>query len=122
MKIQSFLDLEQEMRAVARGETLAPVDASRPSMESAESLVRLLTPENRALMRAIRDEKPQSVAELAKMTRRAEPNLSRTLAKLAACGLVELRKVQKRTVPVSVIGILRLEIDPYAMSDRIEVH
>ena len=122
MKIQSLTDLEKEMRAVARGEMPAPKDASQPSIESAESLVRLLTPENRTLMRTIRDEKPQSVTELAKMTHRAESNLLRTLAKLAAYGLVELQKVQRRTVPVSVIGKLRLEIDPYAMSDRIEIH
>src|SRR5690348_12719351 len=108
MKIQSMTELEKEMRATARGEKSAPVDAAQPSIESAEALVRLLTPENRSLMKTIRDEKPQSVAELARLTHRAETNLLRTLAKLAAVGLVELRTIQKRKVPVSVIEKLHV--------------
>lgn len=35
MKIQSLKSLEAEMRAVARGEKLAPPDAAQPSIESA---------------------------------------------------------------------------------------
>lgn len=48
------------------------------------------------LLRTIRDARPQSVDELARLTNRAEPNLLRTLGKL------------------------RLEIDPYATMDRSE--
>jgi len=67
MKVQSITALEAEMRAVARGEMTAPADAGLPSVESAEALIRLLTPENRSLLRTIRDAKPQSVAELARL-------------------------------------------------------
>jgi hypothetical protein len=49
MKIQKLRELEAEMRAVARGEATAPTDAALPSVESAEGLVRVLTPENRLL-------------------------------------------------------------------------
>ena len=87
-KIQSMADLEAEMRAVASGKRAAPEDAARPSVESADVLVRLLTPENRELLRTIRDRRPESVADPARMTSRAEPNLLRTLAKLEAAGLV----------------------------------
>ena len=100
MKIQSMKELEAEMRAVASGETTAPKDAALPSVESAGGLVRVLTPENRRLLRIIRDEKPQSVAELAKMTDRAEPNLLRTLTKLATYGLLELKTVRRCKVPI----------------------
>lgn len=119
-KIQSMADLEAEMRAVARGKRAAPEDAGRPSVESADVLVRLLTPENRALLRAIRDRQPQSVADLARITSRAEPNLLRTLAKLEAAGLVEMRVVERRRVPVTKVRKLRVEIDPFAVNDRVE--
>jgi predicted transcriptional regulator len=120
MKIQPRKELFAEMRAVARGEIAAPADAALPSVDSAEALLRLLTPDNRGLLRVIRDAKPQSVAELARLTSRAEPNLLRTLAKLEAFGLVEMQTVERRRVPVVKLEKLRLEIDPYAMADRIE--
>lgn len=120
MKIQRMTDLEAEMRKVARGEIAAPADAAAPSVESAEALIRLLTPDNRSLLRIIRDAKPQSVAELARLTNRAEPNLLRTLAKLEAFGLVEMRMVDRRRVPTPKIAMLHFDIDPYAMTDRIE--
>jgi len=58
MKVQRFEDLIAEMRAVARGEVAAPPDAAAPSVESAEVLLRLLTPDNRRLLRTIRDARP----------------------------------------------------------------
>ena len=121
MKMQSMKELEAEMRAVARGEITAPHDAALPSVESAGALLRLLTPENRSLLRTIRDTKPQSVAELARLTNRAEPNLLRTLGKLEAFGFLEMRTVARRKVPTAMVDKLRLEIDPYAMIDRIEM-
>lgn len=120
MKMQRMNDLEAEMRRVARGEITAPADAALPSVESTEALLRLLTPDNRSLLRTIRDAKPQSVAELARLTHRAEPNLLRTLGKLEAFGLLEMKTVDRRRVPTPIIGILHLDIDPYAMADTIE--
>lgn len=120
MKIQNLTELEAEMRSVARGEKSPPKDANHPSVETAECLVRVLSPENRVLMRIIRDAKPQSVAELAKLTDRAEPNLSRTLTKLVAYGLLRMKTVRHRKVPVRIIGKLHMVIDPYTMADRIE--
>jgi predicted transcriptional regulator len=120
MKIQPMKELFEEMRAVARGEIAAPTDAAKPSVESAEVLLRLLTPDNRGLLRTIRDAKLQSVAELARLTNRAEPNLLRTLGKLQAFGLIEMRTVNRRRVPTAMVETLRVEIDPYAMADRIE--
>jgi predicted transcriptional regulator len=114
-------DLEAEMRAVARGEKPAPADAARPSFESVEAVIRLLTPENRQLLAVIRDRKPQSINELAEMTGRAAPNLTRTLAKLEAVGFVRMRTVERRKVPTSVVGKLHVEIDPFSQNDRFEI-
>jgi predicted transcriptional regulator len=121
MKIQSMKELEAELRAVARGEKAAPRDAAEPSIESIEALMRLLTADNRRLMKIIRDKKPQSVAELAKLAHRAEPNLLRTLAKLQAVGLIEIRSVERRKVPVAVMGKLHVEIDPYGTTHRFKM-
>ena len=119
-RIQNLDDLRAQMKAVARGEREAPPDAGRASFNSVEALVRLLTPENRHLLAVIRDRKPGSVAELATLTGRAAPNVTRTLAKLEAAGFVKMLKVARRRVPTVEIGRIRVEIDPYSNSDRLE--
>lgn len=122
-KIRSIKELEAEMRAVARGEKRAPKDAAQESFNSVEVVLRLLTPENRRLMAVIRDEKPVSIAELAKLTGRAAPNLTRTLQKLEAAGLVALKPVKnsKAKTPVATVKRVRVQIDPYAERDVLEL-
>lgn len=120
-RIQSHDDLKKEMMAVARGKQPAPKDAATPSFNSVEALMRLLTPENRALLAVIRDRKPRSIAELAEITGRAQPNLTRTLAKLEAVGFVRMRTVERRKVPTAAVHRLRVEIDPFSQNDRLEI-
>jgi predicted transcriptional regulator len=120
-KIKRHKQIREEMKAVARGEKPAPADAATPSFESAEVLLRLLTPENRDLLKIIRDKRPQSVADLARLTHRAGPNLLRTLAKLEAIGLIEMKSAGKRKIPVSIVRKVRLEIDPFSQNDRLEI-
>ncbi|MDN5850183.1 MAG: MarR family transcriptional regulator [Nitrococcus sp.] len=109
------------MKAIARGDRPAPEDAAQPSFNSVDALMRLLTPENRELMAVLRDRRPQSIAELAEITGRAAPNLTRTLGKLEAIGLVRMEIVKRRKVPTPVVLKLRVEIDPYARNDTIEL-
>jgi predicted transcriptional regulator len=120
-KIKTMRELEAEMRAVARGEKPAPADAARTTFASVDALIRLLTPENRALLAVIRDRKPQSIAELAKLTGRAASNLTRTLAKLEAVGFVSMQGEARRKIPVSIVKKLRVEIDPFSQNDRLEI-
>jgi predicted transcriptional regulator len=120
-RIQSLASLEAEMRAVARGERKAPADAARPSFNSVEALIRLLTPENRRLLAIIRDKKPSSIADLAKLTGRAASNLTRTLGKLEAAGLVRMEGLDKRKMPVATVKKLHVEIDPFSQQDRLEI-
>ena len=119
-KVQSLSSLEAEMKAVARGKRKAPADAAQPSFNSVEALLRLLTPENRALLAALRKHKPGSIAELATLTGRAAPNVTRTIGKLVSAGLVELKTVKRRKVPVAIVSHLRIDIDPFAQKDRVE--
>jgi predicted transcriptional regulator len=120
-RVQSLASLEQEMRAVARGERRAPKDAALPSFNSVAALIRLLTPQNRRLLAAIRDRKPRSIAELAAITGRSSPNLLRTLSKLEAMGFVRMRTVQRRKIPTATVRRMRIEIDPYSLDDRLDL-
>lgn len=119
-KVQSWAGFKNDLLAAARGAP-APADAGGLVVESAEALMRLLTLENRELLRVIRDEKPESMAALARLTHRAEPNLSRTLGKLEAAGLVAFRQDGKRRAPVSLARRFSVHIDPFSPNDRIEI-
>ena len=120
-KVQNLRSLRNEMKSVARGERPAPADAARPSFNSVDAVVRLLTPENRALLAIIRDRKPQSVAELAQMSGRAQPNLTRTLAKLESAGFITMKAVGRRKAPSVAVKKIVVEIDPYSDRDRLSV-
>lgn len=120
-KVQNLRSLRNEMKAVARGDRPAPADARDPSFNSIDALVRLLTPENRRLLALIRDHKPRSVAELGQLSGRAQPNLTRTLAKLAAAGFVTMVSDGRRKAPSTTIGKIVVEIDPYSENDRLGV-
>jgi predicted transcriptional regulator len=109
------------MQAVARGEKQAAKGAGGVSFESVEALMRLLTPENRALLAVIRDRKPQSIAELAGFVGRAPPNVTRTLGKLEAIGFVRMKSVNRRKVPMTAIRPFRINVDPFSDNDRLEM-
>lgn len=121
IKVQSLRSLRDEMRAVARGERQTPADAARSSFNSVEAVVRLLTPQNRRLLAIIRDRKPRSVAELVQMTGRAQPNLTRTLAKLVAAGFITMKVFGRRKAPSAAVKKIVVEIDPYSDRDRLRV-
>jgi predicted transcriptional regulator len=121
-KVQSLRSLREEMKAVVRGDRTAPADAAKASFNSVDALVRLLTPQNRRLLALIRDRKPQSVAELVELSGRAQPNLTRTLAKLEAAGFITMKTVGgRRKAPSAAINKIVVEIDPYSDHDRLSV-
>jgi predicted transcriptional regulator len=93
-----------------------------PSFNSVDAVVRLLTPENRELLAIIRDRKPQSVAELVQMSGRAQPNFTRTLAKMEAAGFIRMIAAgHRRKAPSVTIKKIVVEIDPYSDRDRLSV-
>lgn len=121
-QVQTLQELKAEMLAVARGERTAPVNAGGVSYESAGAVLRLLTAENRELLAAIDQTHPESVAALAKQLHRAEPNVSRTLTKLEACGLVRLTQGKGKTkIPQVLARHIRVDIDIFAAHDQISL-
>lgn len=88
-------------RAIARGEHKPTRDEPKIWFASMRSLAEVLSDDNRALLKLIRDEKPESLNHLAKLSGRAASNLSRTLKTMERYGLVELRRQARQVRPVA---------------------
>lgn len=70
-----------------------------PSMAT---MAAVLSEDNRALLRIIRDAKPKTLTELAALSGRQVPNLSRTLRMMAGYGLVELKRNVREIEPITL--------------------
>ena len=86
--------------AIARGEFRPRADDPKVWFTSMRSLAEVLSDDNRALLRVIRESNPESVAALAAATGRAPGNVSRTLRTMSHYGIVEMRREQRRVRPV----------------------
>ena len=64
------------------------------------SVAEVLSDQNRALLKVIRETNPDSMAVLAKATGRQPGNLSRTLKTMSRYGLVELLREKTHVRPV----------------------
>lgn len=84
--------IKQRTIEVVRGRKLAP-DEPRHWVSSIESLAKVLSDRNMMLLEMIRNSRPQSLTELAKLSGRAKSNLSRTLHTMESLGLIELTVV-----------------------------
>ena len=97
--IMSLRDYQRRTIAIASGQYRPRKDEPKVWFESIKSMAQVLSNENQALLKLILDHEPRSLAELEQLSQRNKSNLSRTLKKLEACGVVELRKEQGRLVP-----------------------
>jgi len=95
--------------AIAQGRLTPSADDPKIWFTSIESLARVLSERNRALLAVIAAEKPDSLQALADRTGRAKSNLSRTLKTMERYGLVRLERHGGRTIA------------PRATADRISV-
>jgi len=77
---------------------------------SLESLAQVLSEANRAMLLAIKEYHPDSVSALADIVGRAQPNITRTLKKLASYGIIELKKEGQKTVPILKYDEIRMHI------------
>jgi len=91
-------------RAIARGEHRPKAGEPQVWFTSMRSLAEVLSDDNRALLRVIREQKPESLHKLAEITGRAPSNLSRTLKTMSHYGLVEMRRDQRRVRPVVTVS------------------
>ncbi|HEX7636414.1 MAG TPA: MarR family transcriptional regulator [Noviherbaspirillum sp.] len=75
------------------------------------SLAAILSDDNRALLRIIRDVKPQSLTELAELTGRKVSNVSRTLKTMADYGLVQLQRGKSGVRPIAMATSFTILLD-----------
>ena len=114
---RTLTDLRDEMRAVARGEMQAP---PRPAeAETGGDLFGVLTASNRALLQVIGRDRPETVSQLAKLTGRAQSNVSRSLQELAKFGLVRMVREGQGIRPE--LAVAHLDVDLVANECRLSM-
>lgn len=102
--IAPYEAMKARTMAVARGERRVGPDEPRVWFTSLESFTRVLSERNRDLLALIAEREPGSLAELAALSGRAKPNLSRTLRTMERHGLVELQRGEGRACASAVSG------------------
>ncbi|MGI9488966.1 MAG: helix-turn-helix domain-containing protein [Geminicoccaceae bacterium] len=90
--IASYDQMKERTMAVARGELKHRRGDPKVWFTSMESVAKVLSDRNRALLELIATAKPDSLTELAELSGRHKPNLSRTLKTMANYGLIRLQK------------------------------
>ncbi|WP_224784973.1 HVO_A0114 family putative DNA-binding protein [Marinihelvus fidelis] len=97
--------------AIARGELEPRPTDPKVWMPSIETAAKVLSEQNIALLKTIKDRKPGSVTELAVLTNRAQGNVSRTLKTMCNYGIVRLEKTGGRSKqPIAMATEFQLEL------------
>jgi len=86
-------------------------DAPTVWFPSMATMAAVLSEDNRALLRIIRDAKPKTLTELAALSGRQVPNLSRTLRMMEGYGLVTLKKNIREIEPIALATSFTILID-----------
>lgn len=93
--------IRERMLAIAKGEYKPKASDPKIWFTSMKSLAEVLSDENRALLRIIREAQPESISGLAELTGRKQSNLSRTLKTMSSYGLVEMKKENRHVRPIA---------------------
>ncbi|MEQ1577863.1 MAG: helix-turn-helix domain-containing protein [Hyphomicrobium sp.] len=97
--------------AQAPGGQSAGTLSHRTATATAEQVMRLISGRNVELLQMIKNRQPQSLAELSRLSGRPTASLTRTLQRLAALGIVVMRKSKGREkIPVVACDCLRLDL------------
>lgn len=103
---------EQRKRAIeiASGTRKRGRDEPKIYFPSMAAAARLLSDENMALLKIIREQHPQSVDELAQKAGKSQSNVSRSLHAMAPYGLVELKKLGRQVTPIVTFDRLDMAV------------
>ena len=93
--------IRERALAIAKGGYKPKRGEPKVWFTSMKSMAEVLSDKNRELLHVIADSKPESLQDLAKETDRQPGNLSRTLKRLESYGFVELKKNNKRIIPIA---------------------
>jgi len=92
--------IRARMIAIAKGEYKPKPGEPKIWFTTMKSVAEVLSDQNRALLKVIRETNPDSIAVLAKITGRQPSNLSRTLKTMSRYGLVDLKREKTHLRPV----------------------
>lgn len=99
----------------------ATAAAAHGTNASPEAIVKLLSDDNLKLLKVIASREFTSLSELASTVKRAEPNLSRTLKKLAEAGIVELVANGRSLSPRLAARRVTLDLDLVGLNSMVSM-
>jgi len=92
--------IRERIYAIAQGKYKPKANDPKIWFTSMKSLAEVLSDDNRALLKVIRDSHPESISSLAAMTGRKVSNLSRTLKTMSNYGIVEMIRERNHVRPI----------------------
>lgn len=100
--------IRERIYAIAKGEYKPKSGEPKIWFTSMKSLAEVLSDDNRALLRVIREAQPKSITSLAEMTGRKPGNLSRTLKTMSNYGIVEMKRENNQVRPIAKATSFRI--------------
>ena len=102
---------EQRARSLAIAAGTRTRDADEPNVwfPSVSAMARVLSDENMALLKVVRDQQPDSMDTLAKVVGKHAPNVSRSLHTMAEFGLVRFIENGRTVVPQATFEHLSVQ-------------
>jgi predicted transcriptional regulator len=101
--IATYDEMKALTLAIARGRRKLAPHEPKVWFPSTESFAKVLSAGNRELLRTIAEKSPGSLEELAALTGRKKPNLSRTLKTMANYGIVQLDRGPRGRIAAKVV-------------------
>lgn len=101
--IASYEEMKERTMRIARGELRPAEGEPKVWFTSTESFAKLLSAGNCVLLAMIAELHPGSLKELAEASGRKKSNLSRTLKRMAAYGLVTLERGERGRITPKVV-------------------
>lgn len=98
--IASSQYIRQRTMDIAAGRLEPKEDDPKVWVTSMESIGRLLSKDNYAMIEAIRTHHPETISELARLVSREQANVSRTLSRMADFHLVDFEEANGKKKPV----------------------
>ena len=105
-----FRDVKETVLKIDKGEGLPPVKAPEIYFTSFEVFRKALTPKRLELLHIIKNQKPSSINELARMAKRDVKNVADDVKYLEQIGLIETKETGRKTVPLIAYDKIALEI------------
>jgi predicted transcriptional regulator len=117
--IRSHEEAKARLVSLVRGEASRGAHEPTVWLASLASLAQLLSDENMVLLDIIRKKRPRTMSELAQLSDRSAPSLSRTLSRMQDYGLIEMEVAGRAKGPRVTFDRLEIVvIEPPASGNR----